>query len=235
MVIWLSALMVSLAVGVGAFLAVRALTGGGSEATAEETQDTKREPGWWVPYQHEDVKKPLAVQQTIHGILVGLAVENGRHDACLAAGSEPEYVPAEEAARSDLEPEPGYLPDGVVLTSAGARVCGETVVSFEKEYRAPYVPGEADPNVPFQTGGSIWIGRFLMPNDRIQLTGVAERFRAATINDKPAVVLEPLMPDGVDAGFYEGKIVMKEPDGFTMVVGRGLPWAEFLKIAENLR
>jgi len=42
------------------------------------------------------------------------------------------------------------------------------------------------------------------------------------------------MPDGVDSGIGAILLVIKEPFGLTVLDGRGLPLAEFLKIADSL-
>jgi hypothetical protein len=44
-----------------------------------------------------------------------------------------------------------------------------------------------------------------------------------------------VLPNGIDVGFYQGTIVIQETDGFTVVQGDGLPWPQFIKIAESLR
>ena len=90
-------------------------------------------------------------------------------------------------------------------------------------------------DVPLQTGGTIKVRRSLRPKDRLQLFGAAERFSGATIAGSDAVIVMPVMPDGVDVGFFSGVIVIKEAVGFTVLQGGGLPWAEIIRIAENLR
>lgn len=231
-ILGLAIVLMSVVVGGAAFLGVRTLIRSDSYEVAAQVDDsTRREPGWWLPFYNEDAKKPQ-FDQEINGILVGPGVKNGGPEACQPG--EARGVDIDMAAGTVLDVTPGYLPEGATYLLGRAVACGETVVYTEREYHVPYVASE-DPDVPLQTGGTIKIRRSLRPNDRLQLFGAAERFSGATIAGSDAVIVMPVMPDGVDVGFFSGVIVIKEAVGFTVLQGGGLPWAEIIRIAENLR
>ena len=231
-IVGLAIVLVSLVIGASAFFGVSTLMDSdNSEVTAQDAAPTRREPGWWVPFYNEDAKKPQFSQE-INGILVGPGVKNSETEACQPG--EARWVDIDMAAGTALDVTPAYLPDGVTFARAEAIACGDTVIFTDREYNVPYIASE-DPDVPTQTGGTISIRRNLRPNDRIQLVGAAERFSGSTIAGSDAVIVRPVMPDGVDVGFFSGVIVIKEAVGFTVLQGDGVPWAEIIRIAENLR
>ena len=168
----------------------------------------------------------------INGVVVGPDVQNGEPEACET--EQARFVDIETAAGTTMDVAPGYLPDGVTFLQSVATACGDIVVYTEREYHAPYVASDTQ-NYPSQAGGTITIRRSMRPNDRLQVSAPPERIKSATINGREAVVVSPRALGGGDVGFFDGIIAIIEPDGFTVVQGKGLPWGEILKIAENLQ
>ena len=225
---WAAAAVLALAVGVGSFWGARALVGGGSEATAE------RDPFWWVAIFNEDAQKPR-FNQEINGITVG-------PDEALAAtfctSKTSQWADPEKAKGTAVDFHPSYLPAGVKVAASEPEVveCGSSVFSVLRYYDVPY---KADPDVspsnpPEWTGGSFSIWRMLSDKHTFFLSGAAERMGPITIAGRAAVLMRPVMPEGVDNGLGQMAIVIAEDFGLTAIQGGGLPMDEFIKIAEGL-
>jgi hypothetical protein len=233
LVYWVSTVIVALAVGVGSFLGVRTLANDGPEATAQ------RDPFWWAPYFDEDAEKPR-FNQEINGILVGPSAPAPDYAGlCTGPDVELRYLPAGSVVGSELDLEPGYLPEGVqALPSPAAvavRKCGGSVVTVLKEYDVPFKLNEEDPTGhPLRAGGGFSILRERSTTRAFPLFGAAERMEPLWVAGRPAVLMQPVMPGSLDIGMGHMAIVIAEDFGLTVIQGDGLPLEEFIKIAEGL-
>jgi hypothetical protein len=229
---WVLPLLLLVAVGAGSFWGVRALRGEDEAATAKPRPDF-----WYVPYFEADAKKPR-FDQEINGILIGPTAPELTSDLCGQPGVTPEYVAPEMAKGTVVDFESAYLPGGVTLRSSAGAVevvsCGGTIAGVEKRFDVAGRSDPANPSVPLWAGGEITVSRFLTRSRAVQLDEANERMQAATIGGKPAVIVRPVMPDGVDIGIGEAYVVVADDSGMTVISGRGLPLDEFLKFAEGL-
>jgi hypothetical protein len=232
---WATRMILALAVCAASLLAACGLAGDGSEPTAEP----KSLPADWDRYFNEDYGKPR-FDQEINGILVGPTAPGPDYNGlCGGPDVELRYLPAGSVVGGDLDFEPGYLPEGVQPlpspASVAVRTCSGTIVTVLKEY---YVPSKV--NQEETTGHPVWSGGgFSIMRERttiraFPLTGAAERMGPIRIAGRPAVLMRPVMPDGVDIGMGDMAIVMAEDFGLTVIQGSGLPLGEFIKIAGGL-
>ena len=235
---WAAAVALVLAVGVGSFLGLRALTGDDSGVTAE----WKPLPSDSQRYLDEDAQKPR-FNQEINGILVGPGGpgESGaglepQKDLC--TGVTPQWVGPERATGTVVDVNPSYLPEGVGMAGAEPEEvveCGGTVISVLKYYNVPSkFSGKNQTGDLLWSGGSFSIWRMLSTEHTFPLFGAAERMGPISIAGRPAVLMRPVMPGGADVGFDDVAIVIAEDFGLTVIQGSGLPLGEFIKIAEGL-
>ncbi len=186
----------------------------------------------WAAAYNEDVQK-RRFDQEIAGILVGPGVVEGESGIC--EPGEARWVGVETVAGSAVDVQPGYLPEGATLLGGEATACGDTIVYSAHEYRVPYVAGtDTVWGDGYRTGGTIAIRRTLRPNNTLRLFAASERISGGTIDGSTAIFARPVMPDGLDVGLYDGVIAIQEANGFTVLQGRGVPWSEFIHIAEGL-
>jgi len=228
-----AAIVAALAIGAGVFFGVRTLAGDDSGAGAEFG------PFWYAPYFEEDFKKPRLNEQVINGILVGPDLELApRSGLCQEKGSEAQYVPSEELEQrsggTPLEINPSYLPEGVKLERAEGAECGGTLVNVVKYYNVPTRENPAELGVLLWSGGVFSVSRNLSTVRQFPLDGAAERVAPMSIKGRPAVVMRPVMPAGVDAGIGAVTIVIADDFGITAIEGDGLPLSEFIRVAESL-
>jgi hypothetical protein len=230
-------------VAVGAFAGGR-LAGPGREVAAEppaaetvsaaprlpqpgEVPDTSK-PLWYVPYlQAED--ELSRYNRVLAGIGVGPTVEMGGYDASQCVGRL-------------LEISPRHLPEGAEidpLATFSNDVCGDGMVRNEVTYRIP--PDEADAaritrgEVNFfdaKHGGSFLIYKRFIAVPAWQNSFPSDRLRPGSINGHPAVIGEPLFPQG----FGQSMILMWEADTgvLTVLTGMDIPSAEMLRIAQGV-
>lgn len=224
----------ALAVGATSFLMACGLAADGPEPTAE----LKSLPADWDRYFNEDAQKPR-FNQEINGIVVGPSAPAPDYSAlCAGPDVQLRYLPAGSVIGSELDFEPGYLPEGVqALPSPAAvavRKCGGTVVTVLKEYDVPAKYSDQHTGVLLWSGGGFSIVRERSTIRAFPLSGAAERMGPISIAGRPAVLMRPVMPGGVDIGMGNAAIVIAEDFGLTAIQGSGLPLDEFIKIAEGL-
>ena len=222
------------ALALASFLVVRSLT---SDDEASAGPNDPESLGF-VEALQEDAKKPRLEQQVLNGILVGpdpkLVPTN---PICERKDVVTEYVPFDKLnAASDSSPariQP-RLPTGVVLTGGEGSRCDGTLVIAAKYYE---VPAKYDPNDSRSlvwAGGSFSISRRLTEQDKFPLLGAADRAISLEIGGHSAAAMEPVKPKGVDIGLDRMTIVIADESGITTIDGSGLPFADFIAIAESL-
>jgi hypothetical protein len=81
-------------------------------------------------------------------------------------------------------------------------------------------------------GKTLIVIRQSNPERRFEGLYPAHRVKAATVGGRPAVVVEPMRPDGFMSTTV---VIFPEPWGLTIVVGEFLPYDETLKVAGSLR
>jgi hypothetical protein len=231
---WATPMILALAVCAASLLTACGLTGDGPEPTSEP----KSLPADWDRYFNEDYGKPR-FDQEINGILVGpTAPEPDYNGLCGGPDVELRYLPAGSVVGGDLDFEPGYLPEGVQPLPSPAAVavrrCSGTIVTVLKEYNVPAKYSDEHEGVLLWSGGGFSIMRERSSIRAFPLFGAAERMGPITIAGRPAVLMRPVMPAGVDIGMGDGAIVIAEDFGLTVIQGSGLPVDEFIKIAEGL-
>ncbi len=227
-------IILALALGAASFLTACGLTGDGPEPTAE----FRGLPADSDRYFNEDARKPR-FDQEINGILVGPTAAGPDYSGlCAGPDVELRYLPAGSVVGTELDFEPGYLPEGVqALPSPAAvavRKCGGTVVSVLKYYHVPSKYSEQHEGVLLWSGGGFSIWRMLSTIRAFPLSGAAERMEPISIEGRPTVLMRPVMPADVDVGVGDAAIVIAEDFGLTAIQGSGLPLDEFIKIAEGL-
>lgn len=236
---WVSILGVAvllLCVGVGSFFAVRALSGGRSDVSAQGDGPTQQDMEA-IEKAYEEYREKPAPAEVVNGILVGPDVQRPSSSECEINPAR--YVSESEAVGTDVEIKPSYVPEGVELTNTEVVACGNTVVLQGFEYRVPERLAEGRTSVrSFRdlawAGGDFVVVRMLGRESRFPMNGPAEYRQAIEIAGKSAVLAKPFQPEGIDNGSYQFSLVIKESFGVTAVCGMGLPVNEFLKIAEGL-
>ena len=219
--------------GIASFVLVRELTANDSKAGAE------LKPFWYVAALDEDAAKPRITQQTINGILVGpdsslTAVAEACDDDLDGASPVPTDEVEARSAGTAVEMAPD-LPDGVNLVFSEAAECNGVVINVVKRYSAEArdsaAAGQA---IPEWAGGEFFVSRTLTKESQAPMDGAAERLSAMTIGGNRAVVLKPVMPMGYDVGIAETQIVIADGNTITVIQGRGMPFGEFIALAESL-
>jgi len=216
-----------LVVALVAFFVTRLLAGSQEPAQAEPLAPAATSPATEVPLEEwqaaarqrdEEAAKPPFVG-TINGVTLG---QGDGTEHC--TGKLEWHHDWRVAQGTPFDIRPGYLPAGVteiwytdplppILT------CDGRVISATKAWAMP-------------RGGTLIIIRDSNPERRYDGAYPADRVKAATVGGRPAVVVEPMRPDG----FMSTTVVFfPEPWGLTVVVGQFLPYDETLKVAESLR
>ena len=83
-------------------------------------------------------------------------------------------------------------------------------------------------------GGSFSISRRVTEQDQFPLLGAADRATSLEIGGHPAAAMQPVKPKGVDIGFDRMTIVIADDSGITTIDGSGLPFADFIAVAQSL-
>jgi hypothetical protein len=231
---WAIPIILALIVCAASLLTACGLTGGGAEPTAV----LKSLPADWDRYFNEDYGKPRSDQE-INGILVGpTAREPDYNGLCAGPDVDSRYLPAGSVVGGDLDFDPGYLPEGVQPVPSPAavavRTCSGTIVTVLKEYDVSPKYSDQHEGVLLWSGGGFSIMRERSSIRAFPLFGAAERMGPITVAGRPAVLMRPVMPAGVDIGMGDMAIVIAEDFGLTAIQGGGLPVDEFIKIAEGL-
>ncbi|MCS7277065.1 MAG: hypothetical protein NZ695_08645 [Dehalococcoidia bacterium] len=211
-----------------AFFVVRLLAGPQEPAQAQPAISSAALPPTEIPSEEwqaaarqreEEAKKPPFVG-TINGVTLGMGEglerctgkRDWHHDWQLVQGTP-------------FEIQPTYLPPGAV----------------EIWYSDPIPPiFTCDGRVDHATrawsvgGGFRTVIIIKQRNSERRFEGLfpADRVKSATVGGRPAVVVEPMRPDGLMSTTV---VFFPEPWGLTIVVGEFLPYPETLKIAEGLR
>jgi len=131
---------------------------------------------------------------------------------------EREYVTMSEVAGTPMEITPTYLPAGAEEISPmwPPVICKGILAYVDRRW---IVRGEGD----------FFIIRY-QGEQAIDTTASAGRISAGTIGGKPAVLVEPITPDG----YGYSMVIVAEDFGITVVAADGLPLEETVKIAEGL-
>jgi hypothetical protein len=180
-----------------------------------------------APYNlAQPTSKPMFSGE-VNVIVVGQLVRDPGPDACVE--NEPFILPIEQVDGARLDMEPSWLPEGVTFVRGLGITCGDTLTYVEREY---VVATNAETR---RAGGSFAIRRSLRdPASGIDLVGPRDRLYSMVVGGRPAVGLRPLMPGGKDTGQMSAAIAIQEVDGFTVIQGTGLLWAELPAIASSL-
>jgi hypothetical protein len=144
-----------------------------------------------------------------------------RESACNYVKSEErEYVTMSEVAGTPMEITPTYLPpDAEEIDPMWPPVmCKGILASVERQW------------VIRDEGVHLFIAR-RQGEHAADTTASADRISAGTIGDKPAVLVEPITPDG----YGYSMVIVAEDFGITVVAADGLPLEETVKIAEGLK
>jgi hypothetical protein len=192
------------------------------------------QPGWASPYQAiEDAKSRY--NQTIAGITVGPDV-----DSTLCPGPvTSERVAADAVRGTVVDFDPSYLPEGARLDGEIFATCGDVPSLATREYFIP--PNEDDVRrlaageITFfeaRHGGSFGIHRRITAGPEFLLELPAERMRAGEVAGRPAVLVEPMFPEGY--GFSAVVIWDKPTNVMTVVQAHNLTLDETVRITQGV-
>jgi hypothetical protein len=206
----------AVAVGVGSFFAAYQLWPGGGQTEAQPDIVAERDQ-----VTREEAAKPR-FEGVVNGIRLypvsaGPAVQ--RKDACSdAKPEEAEELTMSAVAGTPMEIIPTYLPAGAeeVDPMEPPVACKGIVVNVQRWWM---IRGKGDFYVSRRQG-----------EQAISSDASAERVSAGTVGGKPAVLVEPLTPEG----YGQSAVIVAEDFGLTIVVAFGLPLEETVKIAEGL-
>jgi len=203
--------------GVASFFVAYQLWPGGKQTEAEPDIVTQ-----WEQARQEEVAKPR-----FEGVINGIRLYDTnadpavqRKDACSdVKPDEVERVTMSAVAGTPMEIIPTYLPPGAEEVDPMWRpiVCKGTLVYVERLW---IVPGKGDFSIARHQG-----------ERATSIEASADRISAATVGGKPAVLVEPITPDG----YGYSMAIVAEDFGTTVVVAFGLPIEETVKIAEGLK
>jgi hypothetical protein len=117
-----------------------------------------------------------------------------------------------------LEIDPTYLPAGSeeIPATFGPTICKGIVAHVQREW---VIRGKGD----------FYIIRY-QGQHAFEVDAPPERISAATVDGKPAVLVEPLVE-----GYDYSTVILSEDFGFTVVAVFGLSLQETVRIAEGLR
>jgi hypothetical protein len=172
--------------------------------------------------REEELAKPR-FEGVVNGIRLyatNADVPPQRNWACTGATPEEvEHVSMDAVAGTPMEIIPTYLPAGAEEVDAALPpvICKGTVAYVEREWIIRR--DDADFRIQCREGERV-----------VDIDASADRVSASTVRGKPAVLVEPLTPDG----YGRSIVIMAEDFGFTVVSAFGLPLEETVKIAEGL-
>jgi hypothetical protein len=131
-------------------------------------------------------------------------------------------VPIEEANGSVVEVSASYLPEGAELTANWAVECqGNYILTYQ----------EWSLTVPDIGAAVLQITRFVSSNRPFDFDTSAGRVEAGEVNGKPAVFVEPVIPE---EGYGPAGVAISEDFGMTLVTSINLTLEELRLIAEGL-
>lgn len=201
------------------------IPGGGERTTCADGPPP--EELWYYDALLEDSREPW-FDGTLNGIRIGPDVSpDNSFCESIGAGDDASrgHVPFEESAGTPVEISPAFLPQDSSMDDNDAFQCGGVVIHAEAEFTVP-----PDLSVP-RAGGFLYISRSRGTNQvEVGLAIAARRASAGQIAGRPAVVFEPVLPEGLGTS----AIVIDEPFGTTVLVADGLPGADLRAIAESL-
>lgn len=219
------------ALGVGSFFAVRAVSSGPGDQ--ERVIGISRSADEIERIRSDDLAKPRFHGEINDILLWSPDGKDPSERPAGEAGASPlrwadcapdqlETASPSRVAASELDFEATYLPPDSMLVSDWASACEGRIVSVASTYDVP--------------GGSLVIARQAFFDGAlrgIESFAPAERVKGITINDMPAVLVEPLLPDVGD----QAVIVIAEPFGQTIISAQYLLESvdELIKIAEGVR
>jgi hypothetical protein len=208
----------AVALGVGSFFAAYQLWPDGGQTEAQP--DVRLE---WERIRLEEAAKPT-FEGVVNGIrLYGLDADAAvqRKDACSdASRDQVEHLSMSEVAGTPMEIVPAYLPAGAeeVDPMWPPVACKGILASVERQWS---IRGK---------DVDIYIRR-RQGEHAIATDASPERVSAGTVAGKPAVLVEPLTPEG----YGYSAVIVAEDFGLTVVSAFGLPLEETVKIAEGLK
>ena len=181
-----------------------------------------------VRQEWERIRLEEAAKPTFEGVVNGIRLYSldaeaavQRESACnYVKPEELEYVTMSDVAGTPMEIVPTYLPAGAeeVDPMWPPMVCKGILASVERQW---LVRGK---------GVDIFIYR--RQGEHATATDASpERVSAGTVSGKPAVLVEPLTPEG----YGYSSVIVAEDFGLTVVSAFGLPLEETIKIAEGLK
>lgn len=211
-------IFLTIALALASFFAAYQLWPDGGET--EAGPDIRQE---WERIRLEEAAKPT-FEGVVNGIrLYGPDAERAvqRKDACSdARPDEIEHVTMSAVVGTPMEIEPTYLPAGAEQVDPmwPPVVCKGTLAYVQRQW---IVRGkDVDIRISRRQG------EHAIPTD-----ASAERVSAGTVAGKPAVLIEPLTPEG----YGYSSVIVAEDFGLTIVSAFGLPLEETVKIAEGLK
>ena len=202
--------------------------GAGAGATPEEGPTEEAEPTPGLLLERERLRLEEEAKPRFEGVVNGIrlySLDAGpalqRKDACSdAAPEEVEHLTMSEVTGTPMEIIPTYLPPGAEERPAmwPPVACKGIVANVERHW---IIRGE---------DVDIYIRR--RQGERAIATDASpERVSAGTVGGKPAVLVEPLSPEG----YGYSAVIVAEEFGITVVSAFGLPLEETIKIAEGLK
>jgi hypothetical protein len=209
-----------------------------STALPGSTPDTTK-PLWHVPFENAEKDLPR-YDQTINGIKVGPTIsDNGVRDC--EPGEATAVRDLDSLATSNLAITPSFLPTGAVEGRHEASACRGKFVTHVVEYEIPAEPGVESRlergEVRWEDvehGGKITIFRSLSQGAVYRSSNFAAiRWRAGTIQGRPAAIADPILPIGLGRSAI---VVWDESEGVrTVLIGVNRRIDELFQVAEGLR
>jgi hypothetical protein len=178
--------------------------------------------------EREQARQEELAKPTFEGVVNGIrlyptnaedAVE--REWVCAdARPEEVEHLTMSEVAGTPMEITPTYLPAGAEETSPmwPPAKCKGILVYVQRDW------------VMRDEGADFFIIRY-QGEHATDTTASADRVSAGTVGGKPAVLVEPITPDG----YGQSAVIVAEDFGITIVSAFGLPLEETVKIAKGLK
>jgi hypothetical protein len=132
-------------------------------------------------------------------------------------------VPIERADGSVVDFKTNYLPEGAGRANSWAVECqGNYILTFS----------EWSLTAPDIGAATLLITRFVSSNRPFDFDSSADRVSAGEINGKPAVFIEPVLPD---EGYGPAGIAIAEDFGITLVTSINLTFDELRRVAEAVQ
>ncbi|MEX1022886.1 MAG: hypothetical protein WD058_07040, partial [Dehalococcoidia bacterium] len=158
------------------------------------------------------------------GIRIGRSVDRilADHPACADVSQQRASHEPHEAAGTEIDPYPAYLPPGAEGEQFAATICRDTIINAGVEFS-------------FEVGtASAWGGTFSVVRMRgdhsVPAIWTTDRLRAIEVDGRRAVLVEPLTQDG----WGRAALYVHEAWGVTLVQAANLTSDEMIKIAESL-